>query len=162
MFRTGLPALMQDGSGRNEYAEGHLVMTLQELSKHYKLKEQLQQDLEILESMRAKTAPGAPALTGMPHAPGVSDKVAFLAIEIADMSNRVEVLRAEIETERRKLETYISTIPDDRIRLIFKFRFIYCMSWKEVADTMGWSYTEKGSRDLVYSYLRKAEQQTTS
>lgn len=130
-------------------------MTLQELSEYYKLREQLQQDTEILESLRAKAEPGAATLTGMPCSTDINDKVAFLAIEITDLERSIEVLQAAADEEKKKLESYIATIEDNRVRIIFRLRFLRCFSWKEVAGYMGWSYSEEGVRKLVYKYLRE-------
>lgn len=129
-------------------------MTLQELSKYYKLRGQLQQDMEILESLKAKAAPGAAALTGMPHATGVNDKVAFLAVEIADLENSIDVLQVAAAEEKKKLEAYIATIEDNRIRIIFRLRFLRCLSWKEVADYMGWSYNVGSVKGIAYKWLK--------
>ena len=39
----------------------------------------------MLQSLRDAACPGAAALTGMPHTPGIKDKVGDLAAEIVDM-----------------------------------------------------------------------------
>ena len=57
-------------------------MTLQELSKYYKLHERLERNREMLSSLYVAAGPGAQVITGMPHAPGVSDKVGDLAAEL--------------------------------------------------------------------------------
>ena len=63
-------------------------MTLQELSKYYDIQMTLEKDREALENLRQKINPASPQLTGMPHTPGVRDKVADLAVELADMDER--------------------------------------------------------------------------
>lgn len=131
-------------------------MTLQELSKHLKLNEQLQQDLEILESLRARaTFPATSNLTGMPHASGVSDKVAFFVTEIEDMSRQVERLQQEVDAERKRVEEYISSIKDDRTRTIGRLRFLHCMSWKEVSFIMGRSYSEESVKKRFYKFMKE-------
>ena len=59
-------------------------MTLQELSKYYDIQMTLEKDREALENLRQKINPASPQLTGMPHTPGVRDKVADLAVELAE------------------------------------------------------------------------------
>ena len=49
-------------------------MTLQELSKYYKLHERLERNREMLASLYAAAGLGAQEITGMPHASGVSDQ----------------------------------------------------------------------------------------
>ena len=58
-------------------------MTLEDLNKHLLLREKLEKAQEMLVSLRAAAQPGAARLTGMPHTPGVKDKVGDLAVEIA-------------------------------------------------------------------------------
>lgn len=59
-------------------------MTLQELSKYYDIQMTLEKDREALENLRQKINPASPQLTGMPHTPGVRDKVADLALELVE------------------------------------------------------------------------------
>lgn len=130
-------------------------MTLQELSRHLKLREKLEQDEEILAALRAKAYPGAQQLDGMPHASGVSDKTGYLGAVIADMEASIKALRKDITAERRILQNYVDSLRDERIRTIIQLRFICCMQWKEVADAMGWAYNEESVRRLLYRFLRE-------
>lgn len=132
-------------------------MTLEELSRGYKLRERLREDEEILESLQAKAHPGAQWLDGMPRSSGVGDKAAWLAIEIADMQTEIETLKSEIDYEKQKAETYIATIRDAKTRTIFRLRFVHCMTWVEVADVMGRYYSAEGCRKCVYTYIRQEE-----
>ena len=74
-------------------------MTLQELSKYYDIQMTLEKDREALENLRQKINPASPQLTGMPHTPGVRDKVADLAVELADMDERVRWLEEQAAEE---------------------------------------------------------------
>ena len=67
-------------------------MTLQELSKYYDIQMTLEKDREALERLRQRITPASPQLTGMPHTPGVRDKVGDLAVELADMDERIRWL----------------------------------------------------------------------
>lgn len=128
-------------------------MTLQDLSRYYKLREQLSRDEEILSSFMSKACPGAQVLTGMPHASGVSDKVGDLAAEIADMRSRIEDLRKEIAVEEQRVTAFISAIKNDQTRMIFRLRFLRCLTWGEVADVIGGRNTEGGVQKICYRYL---------
>ena len=72
-------------------------MTLQELSKYYDIQMTLEKDREALERLRQRITPASPQLTGMPHTPGVRDKVGDLAVELADMDERIGHLVSLIE-----------------------------------------------------------------
>lgn len=130
-------------------------MTLQELSQHFKLREQLARDEEILKSLEAAAYPGAQAFTGMPHTPGVSDKVGYLAAEIADMKEQIRILSEEIAQDEATVAAYIETIEDGQTRMIFQLRFLRCLTWAEVATVIGGRNTEAGVRMVCYRYLRR-------
>ena len=76
-------------------------MTLQELSKYYKLHERLERNREMLSSLYAAAGPGAQVITGMPHAPGVSDKVGDLAAELWDCKARLIISNRGAPRKRR-------------------------------------------------------------
>ncbi|MFQ8761811.1 MAG: hypothetical protein ACLSAF_22430 [Intestinimonas sp.] len=132
-------------------------MTLQELSQYFKLREQLARDEEILESLRATACPGAQVLTGMPHATGVRDKVGDLAVEIADMKERIRYLREEIGQEESRVTAFISGIENDQTRMIFRLRFLRCLTWGEVAAVVGGRNTESSVKNTCYRYLESCD-----
>ena len=72
-------------------------MTLAELNWHFALRDKLEKARETMATLRQKALPGASALTGMPHTPGVSDKVGDLAAEIADMDAYIQYIEAWAE-----------------------------------------------------------------
>jgi len=129
-------------------------MTLQELSIYYKLHERLEQSKQMLSSLYASAGMGAQEITGMPHAPGVSDKVSSLVLEIEDLKERISSLESKCAREKRILEGYIDTIEDDQTRVIFRLRFVHCMTWPQVAKTIGGGNTEAGVKKICYRYLK--------
>lgn len=132
-------------------------MTLQELNQHYELREKLTKAYEMLDALRSAASPGAAKITGMPHAPGVRDKVGDLAVEIADMSSSIEALEAEIAAQEPEVEAFIYAVQDDQTRMAFRLRFLRGLSWKEVSQILGKYTTEKSVSELCYRYLRTVE-----
>ena len=128
-------------------------MTLQELNKHFELREKLAKAHEMLDALRAAACPGAQVLTGMPHATGVKDKVGDLAVEIADMGDRIEFLESEIKASEASILPFIKSIDDDQTRLIFRLRFIRGLTWKEVAAVVGGRNSEDSVKMVCYRYL---------
>lgn len=108
----------------------------------------------MLASFEAKAHPGAQALTGMPHTPGVSDKVGDLAVEIADLKDQIARLESEIEQKRGQVTQFIVSIENDQTRMIFRLRFLRCLTWSQVADVIGGRNTEDGVKKACYRYLR--------
>lgn len=132
-------------------------MTLQELSKYYKLHERLERNKEMLSSLYATAGLGAQVITGMPHAPGTSDKVSSLIIEIEDLKSRIDYLESRCVQEKKKLEEYIGVIKDDQTRMVFRLRFIHCMTWTQVAEAIGGKNTATNVKLICYRYLKKVE-----
>ncbi len=130
-------------------------MTLQELSIYYKKHERLKQNRQMLSSLYAAAGLGAQEITGMPHAPGVSDQVNSLVIEIEDLKKRISRLESECEREKAILESYINTIEDDQTRMIFRLRFAHCMTWSRVAKVIGGRNTANSVKLTCYRYLDK-------
>ena len=130
-------------------------MTLQELSKYYDIQMTLEKDREALERLRQRITPASPQLTGMPHTPGVRDKVGDLAVELADMDERIRWLEELAAQEKPKVEADCKSIVDARMYLVFRLRFIRCYSWAEVAGVLGKGYTEDGVSRMAYNYLNK-------
>lgn len=128
-------------------------MTLSELNHHFELKMQLNKAQEALDGLRAAAEPGAQVITGMPHATGVKDLIGELAVEIVIMEDRVKQLQAEVEKDKANVESYINHIDDDRLRLIFRLRFIMALTWKDVATVVGGRNTEDGVKSACYRYI---------
>ncbi len=128
-------------------------MTIQELSRYYEIQTTLEKDREVYNNLLQRAGPASPKLTGMPHVSGVQDKVGDLAIELADMEDRIQCLEEQAQVERLKVEAYCRTIADARMYLIFRLRFVRCLTWAEIADKLGRYYTEAGVSRMVYSYL---------
>ncbi len=127
-------------------------MDLATLNQHLDLVEKLQKVQELYQTVEAKCL-GAQALTGMPHSTGVSDKVGALAAELADLSSRMEYLKKETEKSAEPIREFVDAIDDDRLRLIFRFRFLYGLAWCEVADIVGRGATEDAVKSAAYRHL---------
>lgn len=76
------------------------------------------------------------------------------AVEIADMRETVARLEAEITRSEEEIASYISGIPDNLTRTIFRLRFIHGMAWKEVASAVGRWSTEAAVKSVCYRYLK--------
>ena len=128
-------------------------MTLRELSIYYKLHERLERNRQMLSSLYATAGLGAQEITGMPHVSGVSDQVSSLTIEIEDLRERISNLELECAREKRVLERYMTTIEDDQTRMIFRLRFIHCMTWPQVAEVIGGRNTANSVKLICHRYL---------
>lgn len=130
-------------------------MTLMELNRYFELVSNLARTKELLDNLRAAAYPASPALTGMPHAPGVKDKIGDLAAEIADLDIRRQYIEKEIGEQKTKVEKFVDTIDDYYLRTIFRLRFERGLAWKEVATIVGGRNSEESVKSACYRYLKK-------
>lgn len=129
-------------------------MTLKELSQLYYLNREIEMDKRRLQELEVKALPGSQVLTGMPHTPGVKDKVGEYAAEIADLRGIIEAKHQQCLYERSRLERYISSIDDSLLRQIFTYRFINGLPggrWPPASA----GNTEDGCRKAVQRYLER-------
>jgi hypothetical protein len=128
-------------------------MTLQELSDYAQIQERLDQDEEILLSLQQAAYPAASKLSGMPRVHGYRDKIGDLGVEIADMRSRIQFLRETLAEKEGEITEYIKGVPDDRMRVIMRLRFVRCLTWGEVAHVLGGGNTEDGVKSSCYRFL---------
>ena len=128
-------------------------MTRQDLEKHLKMRRQLMECRDILQNLKRSVGPGTQALTGMPHAPGVKDKVGDLATEIAYMERRVAALQAKVDDQAVEVRNFIAGVQDDQMKVILSLRYIRGLTWIEVALVLGGRNTGSGVRSAVWRFF---------
>lgn len=137
-------------------------MTLKELSQLYYLNREIAADQKRLDELnRMIGAPSSPPISDMPRAPhSVESRVERLAAEIIDLQAIIAARQIQCIHERARLERWINEIPDSLTREIFKCRFVECMSWLQVARSVGGSNTEGSVKMICYRYLDAEERET--
>lgn len=130
-------------------------MTLQELTRHFRLREQLIQNSETLNALYAAAYPAAQKISDIPHGNGIANKVCDLAIEIADIKAQIAQLQDEIGKQEPAIASFIDGIGDARLRTIFRLRFLRGLTWQDVATAIGGGNTEAGVKSVCYRYLSK-------
>ena len=132
-------------------------MTRQDLEKHLKMRRQLMECRDILQNLKRSVGPGTQALTGMPHAPGVKDKVGDLATEIAYMERRVAALQAKVDDQAVEVRNFIAGVQDDQMKIILSLRYIRGLTWIEVALVLGGRNTGSGVKSAVRRFFEAGE-----
>lgn len=130
-------------------------MTKQDLDRHLELRQQLENDREMLAALEAAAGLRTQRLDGMPHTLGIGDPVSYLAVEIVDMRETITRREAAVARSEMAVKAYIQTIEDSLTRMIFRLRFIRGMVWKEVAATIGGGNTEAGVKMACYRYIAR-------
>lgn len=157
-------------------------MTLRELSQLYWLNREIEMDNERLQTLeleisedrarlvdmeRRFTTVSPVELDGMPRSGNTDRGVETKAVILADLhamidrkctTRRILVrLIAQKQAlcllERDRLEQYIAGIPDSLLRMIFTYRFINGLSWRQVSESIGVRTTEESVKKLCYRYL---------
>ena len=130
-----------------------ICVTLQDLNRYLDLVKQLNRARESLLDLQEAAVPGAQKLTGMPHTPGVSDKVGNLAIEIADTKTAIGEMEQERAAMQTKIEAFITTIPDVELRTIFRLRYVRILSWDDIEEVFRWRYSKTAIRRRAERYI---------
>ena len=119
-------------------------MTKQELMQIYHLNREIMHDTEELVNLKIKSRDCEKG-----HWNKVSEElIAKREAELVKKIRRCTVLRNEIDK-------FINTIEDSCTRQIFEYRYIRCMSWKQVAYMAGGYSSEDGVRKIAERYLKK-------
>ncbi len=112
-------------------------MTKEELKQIYYINKEILMWQKELDRLECKSLVKGQEITDMPFGSGNSDKVADLAIEIADTKAVIRGMLAEIQIQRRKIIDYIESIDDSLLRQIMFLRNVSCMNWNQVARELG-------------------------
>ncbi|MBQ9347064.1 MAG: hypothetical protein IJT94_06940 [Oscillibacter sp.] len=131
-----------------------MAMTLDELNSYWDCIRDLESARALQTSLSSAAVPGAQVLTGMPHAPGYSDKLGELVPAMLDLSDTIASLEDQKAQREAEIVSFIQTIPEFRIRTMFSLRFLRGMSWKGVAAVMGGQNTIDGVKSACYRYLK--------
>ena len=128
-------------------------MTKEELKQIYYLNKEVKMWQKELERLQCMSLIKGQQITGMPHVPGVSDKVGDLATTIADIEAIIRGKLAEIQIQRRKIIEYINSIDDSLLRQIMFLRNVSCMTWGQVAREL--NSTENCVKQIYSRHFRK-------
>jgi hypothetical protein len=112
-------------------------LTKEELKQIYYLNKEVKMWQKELERLQCMSLIKGQQITGMPHVPGVSDKVGDLAATMADIETIIRGKLAEIQMQRKRIIEYINSIDDSLLRQIIFLRNVSCMSWNQIANELG-------------------------
>ena len=120
------------------------MITKLELQKYLQIDAQI--DELILErcALMDRATKITPALNGMPHAPGVSDKICNAVAVIDSIDQKIADKMTELREEKERIEMAIANIPDARLRILMRYRYIQGLTWEKIAEKMDielrWTY----------------------
>ena len=139
-------------------------MTTKELCRIWKLRA----DRAKLHEQRAELRSTArrlscPPMDGMPRGcGGVNRAVEKNAVKLADLEAKIQEKNLAILREENKIQQFISSVPDARLRLIIRYRIIDELSWEKVAQAIGWRVeTPAGVKATFLRFMREQGQNPT-
>lgn len=131
-------------------------MTKKELSQLYYLNREIEHLQGRIEELETLASSCASSITGMPHAPGISDKIGEYAAEITDLKNLLNLNLQKCFYELNRLNRYINSLEDSEMRQILTYRYISGLTWQQVAFNIGES-DEQYPRRKHNNFLRKSD-----
>lgn len=129
-------------------------MTFKDLSQlHY-----IQKEINVIKNEIADLDDKLKSITqsanDMPHSSGISDKIGALTTNLVYQKEMLMIKNLQLEAEKTRLISFIDSIDDSLLRLIFRYRFIELKSWKQVALSVGGNNTADSCRKAVMRYLK--------
>lgn len=130
-------------------------MTKKDLSQLYYLKKEIEQQQNRLQKLEdIATNIGNSTSVGKIQNNETSDKIGKYAAEIADIKSLLELNIKKHFYELRSLERYIQSLEDSEIRIILTLRYIQCLSWQQIARSMGTAGDGSTERKKIDRYLK--------
>lgn len=80
-------------------------------------------------------------LDGMPHAPGISDKVGSLAVKLVALEADINALVDQYVDRRQEVVEVLERLPEREYGVLHRY-YIRGMTWEQVAEDMGYCTTQ--------------------
>lgn len=129
-------------------------MTLEKLNKLRISIITLKNLQEKIEDKKRKAESATQKLSGMPSAKGGCNGKENVILSYVDDEKELERICEEMSAAHAEAFTYIMSIEEPAIHLIFYYRFISGYSWNEVATLIGGN-TENSVKKTVYRYIER-------
>lgn len=126
-------------------------MTKNELNQCYWLNreiEQLKKELQDLEGKEYKPMD----YSGMPRGTVISDSVAKLAVQKAELHELISLKLKECMIARTRIERYINSIDNIEMRMIVRLRHINGLTWSQMALEL--NYSERHIQRLYHNFFK--------
>ena len=131
-------------------------MTIRELSKYYKIKQEIKQIETNIHELE-ETVISASKITGMPFfKKDNTSPTEKIAIKLAHLKSKLLIKTEKLLDEAQKIEKFLDTVEDPDISIIIRERFLHCKTWQQVADIIITDRTTPYYR--LKKYLKETEQ----
>ena len=121
--------------------EGGENLTEKELNQLHYINKEIEVLKKQLDELKSRSLIKSQELTGMPLAPGTSDKTAQIALAIREIEELYEIKLRELYVVRGRIERYINTIENYTERIIIRLRCVNNMRWEDIGQELGYHRT---------------------
>ena len=119
-----------------------------------------QMEIQLLRRRRDKYMDMATGMSGMSEtnirSSGTRSRVEAAAMQLVELSDRLDNAAEEYAARVREAETLISMLDRPKHRQVLTLRYIECRSWPEITEIMG--YTDKKSAFRIHGWALVAAQ----
>lgn len=129
-------------------------LTKKELSQLTWLKKEIERKRRCLAELEAAARNTTHRISGLPGMRGIVDRTS-IAAAIADIRALLQNQLARALAEYKKLNYFINTIEDSKVRQILTLRYIEEMSWQSIARELG-EHDEQYPRKLHNKFLAES------
>lgn len=116
-------------------------MTIKELSKYRDLKIEIPQIQDRITELE-QTLVSASKITGMPSGQGdVSNPTERIGLKLVKLKNKLLSKIEELIDKETKIEDFLETVDDDKVRIIIRKRFFECKTWNDIGKELNFERT---------------------
>lgn len=130
-------------------------MTKKELSQLYWLNREIEEQQRRLEELECLATTCTSHVTGMPKSPVITEKLSKYVAEIIDLKGLIDLNIKKCFYELNRLSRYIDSVQDGQTRMILSLRYINCLSWRQIAFSIGGNNTEESIRKVHDRFIAK-------
>ena len=81
------------------------------------------------------------SMDGMPHAPGITDKVGNLTVKLISLGEELDALIDEYIDRKQEVVKVLETLPEREYGVLHRY-YIRNMTWEQVAEDIGYCTTQ--------------------
>lgn len=135
--------------------EGEFV-TKKELSQLYDLNREIEQQQRSLQELESALQ-GKPAkISGIPLNFNLREEAPDCQSDIADLRELISINIAKCWYELKKINKFIDSVEDSKMRQILRLRYINGLTWQQIAFSIG-EYDESYPRQKHNAFLKGTE-----
>jgi len=128
-------------------------LTVDEVSQIFYINKEIKSLQLELAQLREKNFYKPNIITDMPHGGNGEDMNTEYVNDVLLIENLINYSLVRLQYERKKIEEFISTIPDSETRLIVRLRAVNNMRWEDIGVELGFERTTVSKK--FYKYFKE-------